>query len=79
MNLSDARADRREVDGESGRGDMLGGLTTGAGSQLGLPNFPLADDDRVITLPVDAEQHTTGDAARQPDTPQQDDSASELP
>jgi hypothetical protein len=79
MNASDARADRRDVDGEAGRGDMLGGLTTGAGSQLGLPDLTQADDERMITLPMDAEQHKMDGAARQADTARQNDSASEPP
>jgi hypothetical protein len=52
MNAPTPRTDRRNVDGEGGHGDMLGGLTTGAGGQLGLPGDPPADEDRVMTIPL---------------------------
>jgi hypothetical protein len=72
MHAPEARADRRDVDGEAGRGDMLGGLTTGAGGQLGLPDNPPVDDAGVMTIPLDPKQHTKDGAAREPDAAHRD-------
>jgi hypothetical protein len=66
MQPPDTRADRRTVDGEPGRGDMLGGLTTGAGGQLGLPADAPADDARVLTIPLVPTQDTKDGAEAEP-------------
>jgi hypothetical protein len=79
MNAPDARSDRRDMDGEAGRGDMLGGLTTGAGSQLGLPDHLPDDNDGVMTFPVDVEQRTLEGSAQESDTSRQNLGASEPP
>jgi hypothetical protein len=58
---------------------MLGGLTTGAGSQLVLADVPPIDHDGVIAIPMDPTQHTMDAAERETDVARQDHSASEPP
>jgi hypothetical protein len=77
MKPPDGREDRRAVDGESGRGDMLGGLTTGAGGQLGLPADVPADDERVITFPVVPTQPTRESAESETDAARPEQSATD--
>jgi hypothetical protein len=75
MHIPDSRDDRRAVDGESGRGDMLGGLTTGAGGQLGLPDDAPADHDRVVTVPIVPTRHTNDGTESETDPARPDDGA----
>ena len=72
MKPPEGREDRRTVDGEPGRGDMLGGLTTGAGGQLGLPDDSPADDDRVMTIPREAPEPTRDEAESETDAARPD-------
>ncbi len=53
--------DRTEQDGAAGMGDMLGGMSTGAGGRLG-------PDDADLTPPMPANQHSFADVELPIDT-----------
>jgi hypothetical protein len=54
--------DRRRVDGEAGRGDMLGGLNAGAGDRLGVPEPDEEERFAAETSPMSGYQHDLDDA-----------------
>lgn len=62
--------DRQRVDGEAGRGDMLGGLTAGAGGRLGVPDDGSPHPGGVMTIPMAPNQHDLDDVEPAIDTAQ---------